>query len=154
MTILERSSAFDLEPDGTVGNEALIQRSKRHWRCREVAWLRFGIADPWADSVQFPHKTFFEMFKVPVEAGLRLTAYRNFHNRDTELQLVDYDLIVIRTPKGPVVHQYENHDAITQANAAAIEILKRIDEWYDADPLLGESAEASTDPVEDPKSEK
>ena len=25
---------------------------------------------------------------------------------------------------------------------------------YDADPLLGESAEASTDPVEDPKSEK
>ncbi len=117
----EMPDLSDLLEDGSVGHEILLQRSKMHWRCREVAWVRFGYKDRLADARQYPYEALFKRFKVPVGAGLRITSYRNFHERDSEFELRDYDLIVIHAEKRPAVFPYDTHEAMLEANATAQE---------------------------------
>ena len=116
----------EAEEEPHDGNEAILQKNKRHWRCREIAWIRFAHDHEWADGTRFPYTIFFDMFNVPVEAGIRVTAYQNFEERDAETALKEYDFIVINTPKGPAVHQYETHEGLRQANIKAHNALDRI----------------------------
>jgi len=108
--------------DPTLGRETQEIRGKRHWRgCIEKVWIRIGINDPWTNGTLFPYSFLFEEHSIELNEGMRITAYQNFPDRDTEKALADYDLIVIHTPHGPRAHPYNTHERLLQDNAAAQE---------------------------------
>lgn len=110
------------EQDPTLGRETRDIRGKRHWRgCIEKVWIRIGINDPWSNGTLFPYSFLFEEHSIGLNEGMRMTAYQNFPDRDTEKALAEYDLIVIHTPHGPRAHPYNTHERLLQDNAAAQE---------------------------------
>lgn len=106
--------------DPSIGHEVVEQRGQRHWRGpTEPIWVRIGVNDPWADNTTHPLPWFFTQYRVLPEQAMRITAYRHFPHRDTDKAIVEYDLLVVNTIKGPHVDQYDSHDQLLQANAAA-----------------------------------
>jgi hypothetical protein len=105
--------------DPTRGYEVITQRGKRHYAGgTERFWIKIGINDPWADNTQYPIDWFCKEYKLAPSQCLRITAYDNFPQRDSDDSTIEYDLIIMQTARGPVAQNYGSHDVLRENNAA------------------------------------